>query len=127
MIINITGRLGETKAEPERAIIEVGEPVQWAVRVAGGRRWIPSVLWEVYFEKESPFRERTWRVSSELKEPGRRRWRDKRKAVHVATIEAGEAHEPGEYKYGVRAFAGSTQELLGDDDPYIVVRERPRF
>jgi hypothetical protein len=126
MIIKITGKLGETKTEPERAEVETGEPVQWSIEVTGGSRRVPYVLWEVYFERESPFRERSWRVTSELREPRRRRWRDKRKAMHKANIEAGQANEPGEYKYGVRAFAGSSPELVSDDDPLIIVRRRTR-
>lgn len=124
MIIRITGELGETKAEPERAVVEAGEWVAWEVQVSAGRRAVPIVTWEVYFDRESPFKERTWRVETELLGPRRKRWRDKNKTAYRAKISAGEANEPGEYKYGVRAFFSSSESPLSDDDPYIVVRTR---
>ena len=34
----------------------------------GGSRRISSLLWEVYFDGESPFRERSWKIKSESKE-----------------------------------------------------------
>jgi hypothetical protein len=46
--------------------------------------------------------------------------------VHVGQIDAGSADDPGEYKYGVRATDGVTRQELSDDDPYIIVRRRPR-
>jgi hypothetical protein len=129
MIIHITGRLGKTKAEPERAVVDVGEPVEWSVEVSAGPRAVPLVTWEVYFGHESPFDQRSWRVESKIvgrrrKWPLRKRWRDKNKNVYRAKITAGEANEPGEYKYGVRAFSSSPETPLSDDDPYIVVRRR---
>ena len=39
-------------------------------------------------------------------------------------IEAGEAQQPGEYKYGVRATDASTNEELCDDDPFLIVQSR---
>jgi hypothetical protein len=121
MNIRITGTLERTRTEPERAEVAVGETVQWSIEVTGGTR---SVEWEIYFENESPFRRRSYRVRTEAQsltipavpETG----------VHVGRIDAGIADEPGEYKYGVKATDETTRRALSDDDPYIIVRRRPR-
>jgi hypothetical protein len=46
MIIRITGTLEQTRTEPARAEVSVGEEVQWLIEVAGSTR---SVRWEIYF------------------------------------------------------------------------------
>jgi len=121
MNIRITGTLRQTRTEPERAEVAVGEHVQWSIEVTGGTR---SVEWEVYFDNESPFRRRSYRVRTEAQvltippvpEAG----------VHIGRIEAGSADEPGQYKYGVRATDETANRQLSDDDPYIIVRRRSR-
>lgn len=126
MIILVRGRLGNITVEPERAVVEVGDHVEWSIEVNGWHRKSPgaSVTWEIYFGQETPFSRHNWRVETEVKLPRRKRWRDKNKVAYVATIEAGEANGPGEYKYGVRAFSDSPGAPISDDDPYLIVRPR---
>jgi hypothetical protein len=121
MIIQIIGRLGEPLTIPERAEVVVGEMVQWSIAVIGGGRPIRSVKWEFYFEGRSPFPRRTYSVTTGIQVP-RGRPSTVQEIAYIATIDAGHASGPGEYKYGVRAIDEATEHALSDDDPYIVVR-----
>lgn len=125
MNIRITGRLGETRAEPLRAEVSIGERVQWTIEVASARRLVRSVLWEVYFEGMSPFRQRSFRITTPLRQPPEEPPFGQL-AVYEGQIIAGETVDPGEYKYGVRAFDDASGDYLGDDDPWIVVWQRLR-
>jgi hypothetical protein len=125
MYIRITGRLGQTRTDPERAEVEVGETVQWSIEVTSRTRHVPSVAWEVYFDHASPFRQRSYSVTTAVQVPLGDPPRDE-EGVYIGRMEAGEANEPGEYKYGVRAVNEATRQALSDDDPYIIVRWRPR-
>ena len=124
MVIHIWGRLGETRISPDRAEVDIGEPVGWLIEVDGGPRSrrelvVSRVAWQIYFEGPSPFRERSYDVTTEVD-------RDAQQLVHRVMIDAGEGAEPGDYKYGVRAVNAQTRQALSDDDPYIVVRPRSR-
>lgn len=125
MVIHILGRLGETKISPDRAEVEIGEPVRWLIEVDAGTRpisalTVPAVAWRIYFKGFSPFQQRSYDVTTEVDFDARQQ------LVHRAVIDAGEANEPGDYKYGVRAVNPETRQALSDDDPYIVVRRRSR-
>lgn len=122
MIIHITGRLGESRTSPERAEVAAGETVQWLIEVVGGTR---AIRWEVYFQGRSPFRQRAYNIRTEVRVSFPQGPRPE-EAVHIGRIDAGEANEPGEYKYGVRAVDDATRAALSDDDPYIIVRRRPQ-
>lgn len=122
MNIRITGTLEQTRTEPEKAEVGVGEHVTWSIAVAGRSR---SVEWEIYFDSQSPFRRRSYRVATAVTVPRTFPPSDEA-GVHVGQIEAGAAEEPGEYKYGVRAVDQANQRALSDDDPYIIVRRRSR-
>ena len=114
MDIEITGVVGSTRTEPERAVVALGETVRWLVRVRAG---VKSIEWRVYFSKGSPFKEGSWKTTTERSSEGD-------DAAHTGVIEAGEAQQPGEYKYGVRATDASTNEELCDDDPFLIVQSR---
>jgi hypothetical protein len=125
MIIRITGRIGQTRTEPERAEVAVGETVQWSIEVTGGTRTARSVAWEIYFQGKGPFNQLSYRATTEVVVP-RTDPPQQDVGVHVGKIDAGKAEEPGEYKYGVRAIDEATRHALSDDDPHIIVRRRPR-
>jgi hypothetical protein len=114
MDIEITGVVGSTRTEPERAVVALGETVRWLVRA---RARVKSIEWRVYFSKGSPFKEGSWKTTTEGSSEGG-------DAAHTGVIEAGEAQQPGEYKYGVRATDASTNEELSDDDPFLIVQSR---
>ncbi|MEO5925085.1 MAG: hypothetical protein ABIR70_14790 [Bryobacteraceae bacterium] len=123
MIIRITGTLEQTRTEPGRAEVSVGEHVQWLIEVAGRAR---SVGWEIYFEGQSPFRRRSYRLATAVQAPLTFPPSEE-EGVHVGAVDAGAVDaEPGEYKYGVRAIDSATQRALSDDDPHIIVRRRLR-
>jgi len=122
MKIRITGTLDGTRTEPEKAEVAVGEHVSWSIEVRGRT---PSVGWEIYFENDSPFRRRSYRVATTMRVSQTYPPSDEA-AIHVGEVDAGTAEEPGEYKYGVRASDDSTGRILSDDDPYIIVRRRSR-
>jgi hypothetical protein len=123
MIIRIAGTLEQTRTEPERAEVSVGEHVQWSIEVAGRTR---SVGWEIYFGEQSPFRRRSYSVATAVQIPLTFPPSDEG-GVHVGAVDAGAVDaEPGEYKYGVRATDSATQRALSDDDPHIIVRRRSR-
>lgn len=115
MDIEITGIVGRTRTVPERAVVALGETVRWIVRAAGNG--VKSIEWQVYFRQGSPFKERSLKMTTEAgSENGQ--------APHAGVIDAGEAQQPGEYKYGVRAVDASTSKELGDDDPFLIVQSR---
>jgi hypothetical protein len=125
MIIQITGRLGETKITPERAEVTVGETVLWAIEVSAGNFRAPAVRWDVYFQDAIPFKRPPISITSRLHDTFREISPREHRA-YTAVINAGQAEEPGEYKYGIRAIDTLTGLALSDDDPYIVVRRRFR-
>ncbi len=115
MTIEITGAVRSTKTQPERAVVALGDTVQWVIRV--GATGVKSISWQVYFNEGSPFKNRSWRMTTEGSS-------DKDEFVHTGVIDAGEAQKPGEYKYGVRAVDASDNKELSDDDPFLVVQPR---
>jgi hypothetical protein len=123
MNIRIVGTLQNTRTEPERAEVSVGEHVNWSIQVTGRTR---SVEWEIYFESQSPFQRRRYRVATAVQVPLTFPPTDE-VGVHVGVVDAGPVEgEPGQYKYGVRPIDQATQKALSDDDPYIIVRQPSR-
>ncbi len=114
MVIEITGIVGRTRTEPERAVVALGETVRWVIRA--GATGVKSVEWQVYFSHGSPFKERSWKLTTE--------GGSENDAAHAGVIDAGEAQQPGEYKYGVRAVDASTNQEISDDDPFLIVQSR---
>jgi hypothetical protein len=115
MVIEITGIVGHTRTEPERAVVSLGETVRWVVRAGGNG--VKSIEWQVYFNHGSPFKERSLKMTTE-------EGSENGEAPHAGVIDAGEAQQPGEYKYGVRAVDTSTNQELSDDDPFLIVQSR---
>jgi hypothetical protein len=95
---------------PDPAVVDQGMVIEWYFLVEPG---LPTLDLEVYFSKGSPT---GW--------PRRRTKADRSQHGSTSSVIEAVAEEPGEYKYGVRAIEHATEEVIADDDPYLIVRRR---
>lgn len=103
--INVVVRPGAIQIAPERLEVTAGTLVEWHFE---SRVPTEGVDVMVYFHKASPFP-----------------WREEKRHLRVdapSSVIAAAADDPGEYKYGVSAHGASTLQLLGDEDPWLIVR-----
>lgn len=124
MDISIEFRDGKWTITPDPAKVYVGESVTWFL--SWPKSSIEIVRWKIYF---GPFRELDLQTTTPLLT-----------TVSVAAIgngvvETGASHsgiigpfvaeDPGEYKYGVSVTNAKTDEDIDDEDPKLIVRQRP--
>lgn len=98
---------------PDPAVVSRGTLITWRFRsVALAVPQIPQILWTVYFAHGSPFgTQGTQFFTTTANFPGQQ----------TGTTGSVVAIDPGDYKYGVRAQNLSNKNMLGDDDPRLVV------
>jgi len=96
---------------PYRVVLRRGEVLNWDVRIDQTLGGIELFRIEIYFPGESPFnfgRTTLFRGFSP--------------SFRTLELSAGRADDPGEYKYGVRIMDNSSDRLIEDEDPYIMVQ-----
>jgi hypothetical protein len=96
---------GAIHVEPDRLEVTAGTIVEWhfesQVRDEG-------VDVTIHFRNKSPFP-----------------WNEEKRRLpkqQPTGVVAAPAEDPGDYKYGVRARGDSTQQAVGDVDPWLIVR-----
>lgn len=106
--ISVRIRKGEIQVSPDPAIVDQGKPIEWRFSV---ERSVASGSIELYFSGATPtgWNVETVRYSESTSSQPR-----------IGAI----AEDPGEYKYGIRATAEQTNEVVADDDPWLIVRPR---
>jgi hypothetical protein len=106
--VSVSIEHGKVMVSPDPAEVDEGTSVEWRFEVNPG---LPSLTIEIYFSGASPtgwMSERA--IYSESHSPN--------------PIIGAVAQQPGDYKYGVKASNHETNEVIADDDPYLIVRSR---
>jgi hypothetical protein len=107
--ISVSIETGKVIVSPDPAVVDAGTSVEWRFEVDPGLP--PSLTLEVYFSAASPTGWSSERaIYSKSRSP--------------SPIIGAVAQQPGDYKYGVKASNHETNEVIADDDPYLVVRPR---
>jgi hypothetical protein len=94
---------------PNPATAKSGTPVAWRFQAKG--ILVPQINWTVYFDHGSPFVGAKQFTTTTIQSGGQ----------HTGATGQAPADIPGEYKYGVRAEDSSSKNVLGDDDPHLIV------
>lgn len=95
--VSVTYQNGKLEL-PSTTTVKVGTRVAWRLRADR------ELLWTVYFDHGTPFDTTVGEVIAES-----------------ADLVLGTADRIGDYKYGVRVTDPQSNEVLGDDDPYLTV------
>ena len=106
---------------PDPVNVLVGEPVFWEFV---SDLPIYNILWEIYFQGGEPFGQGLSNLkantigahSTPLGAVG-----PIARPTHLGLSPSAVASKPGDYKYGIRAMDMDSNQLLGDDDPYLMV------
>ena len=100
---------GQLIFSPDPAIVQRKTLVSWKFQSNA----LPSrqLQWIAYFDKGSPFRGQGTQFIT-----------DTPAGQQIGTSPAMSADDPGDYKYGVRVVDPVNHQVLGDDDPWLIVR-----
>jgi hypothetical protein len=98
---------------PNPAVVQSGSPVDWLLYYNGPRAG--RVRWTLTFGSGSPFQVTKLYTTVAAPPPIVPR-------PSEATIDAGAATTDGCYKYDVEIADETTGKVLGNDDPYLIVR-----
>jgi len=103
--------------DPDVAAVTVGDPVEWLCSTRG-QAFPGPLVWTIYFNRRSPFGALVTRFPLTTLSPGYSRGG----ADHQGLAGPVYPSLPGDYKYGVSVQDAATQNVLGDDDPRLIVR-----
>lgn len=122
--VDFTSVTGKLLWIPELIRVPRGSIVAWNLRINLSSRapiFRDGLKFTVYFREDSPF---DWKRES-LRLPPSRFFRPigpfSSNIKEEVEIAEGRAENIGEYKYGIRVSAGSNDESIYDEDPYIYV------
>ncbi len=107
-------------ANPDPAKAFVGDSIVWAFDTNVG---LPrDLIWMIYFSGSTPFKSKgtTFRTVSAGKAQKQRG--GSVIYVHSALSLPLTAEDPGDFKYGIRVIDSRSNQVLGDDDPYLLIR-----
>ena len=134
MDINVTYIDGKWITDPNPAIVTVGTRIRWVFRSV--RLSVDTLAWRVRFGEYAPFGDRVRELQAKSVHL-RVRTRDNRRLIetlfqviglnteflsdHITATEEFTAEQPGEYKYDLEVSDAESEEILGDEDPYLYV------
>lgn len=134
MDINITFIEGKWVTDPNPAIVTLGTKIRWVFRSA--RLPAETLAWRVRFSETPPFGDKARQLLAKSRN-FRGRTRVNRRLIetllrelgmetellidHFAMTEEFTAEQPGEFKYDLEVEDADTEEILGDEDPYLYV------
>jgi hypothetical protein len=132
MDITVTFENGRWVTDPNPAIVAVGTRVRWIVRAT--EQQTRTLLWEIDFGIGAPFGpdSEILRVKTQVVDRHERGERDQdilrqldleedAAVSHRGVTAPQPADHPGDYKYDLRVRDAETKEVIGEDDPWIVV------
>jgi hypothetical protein len=105
--ISVSIEAGKVIVSPDPAVVDAGTSVEWRFEVNPD---LPSLTLEIYFSGASPT---GWLSEQAI-------YSESRSSPIIGAV----VQQPGDYKYGVKASNHETNEVIADDDPYLVVRPR---
>jgi hypothetical protein len=98
--------------EPDVAIVDRGERVQWqCIGILGEQQ-----LWTVAFQSTTPFAQRRFEAAS----PAKQRGGEEMQQQYAFALDAGPAETEGDHKYDVEIRESGRQRIVVD--PWIIVR-----
>ena len=110
MEIWVSFDFGKFTVTPDPATVKAGTPLIWRFR--SNLAVQDRVRWTVYFYHGSPFRFEPKEISTTTQSAA---------GQHAGATGTMVPDDPGDYKYGVRAEDAFKQNILGDDDPRLIV------
>jgi hypothetical protein len=139
MDINITFQDARWNTDPNPAIVAVGTKVRWIIRAPKSQ--LPTLRWIIEFGKLSPFAEQhqlvveTRNTSLRRADDGRLRelarlFEDLNITEEIVLDHRGVTQpiavdNSGEYKYDLRVENTETDEVIGEEDPILLVLRGP--
>lgn len=103
--VNVTIKPGSIRVDPDRLDVTAGTLVEWRFESQVRDEGVDVTI---DFHEKSPFPWHEEKQHLPKQEPG--------------GVVAAPAEDPGDYKYGVSARGDSTLQLIGDVDPWLIVR-----
>jgi hypothetical protein len=136
MDITVTFQEGRWVTDPNPAIVAIGTKVRWIVRAP--RSEIQRLRWTIKFAARSPFHGDSQSLNLEtnnthLGRNGANLFREFVQRLrdlgltedalvdHRGTTPAQPTEEPGQYKYDLRVENAENDELVGGEDPVLIV------
>lgn len=114
---------------PDPAEVQIGTPVFWILHAK--RSPFARLMWRIYFNHGTPFRglPEAFLVTTIKRHPKGESPRILGVRLtqlpdHEGAVGPVIPAEPGDYKYGVEVRNAETGEVVGDDDPRLVVLSR---
>jgi hypothetical protein len=116
MNISIFARKGvRPQIQPDPARVALGERVTWQLYYDGREEgFAEPILWSITFKGGSPFN-----GSNELSVETKSNTPE-----HKGALDAGPTGTPGDHKYDVVVSSAVSHEVLGEDDPWLIVAPR---
>jgi len=109
-------KIGEPlKISPDPAFVPRGQQIRWVFAVMDKSITQTRLGWKIYFDGANPFNAKggaSFDWTSPYFSSG----------LEDSSIIPGEANAPGDYKYGIQVVDIRHGQVLGDDDPYLIVR-----
>jgi hypothetical protein len=114
---------------PDPAEVRIGTPVFWVLH--SNRSLYSRLIWKIYFNHGTPFAglpgpffATTINRRGEGEALRNLGLRLTQEADHQGAVGPVVPTEPGDYKYGVEVRNAETGEVVGDDDPRLIVLPR---
>jgi len=108
--VEFDGEKRKFNISPEPAVAKRGTPVMWRFQ-ANNLSTVPQIRWVIHFGSSSPFGALNTLTTKSSESAGQ----------HTAATGPTPTDVVGDHKYAVRAVDPSTEDKLGDDDPYLRV------
>ncbi|HWX42707.1 MAG TPA: hypothetical protein VN345_16260 [Blastocatellia bacterium] len=99
---------------PDPAFVTLGDSVEWDLSCSLAD--VPGLLWTVYLSHGSPFghAQSTFSTLTQRTQP---------RGIALRGVLGPEVTvTDGDYKYGIRVADPNSLQVLGDDDPWLIVR-----
>jgi len=136
MDITVTFDKGRWITDPQMAIVMRGTKVRWIFRAPTLET--PSLRWMIKFPGRKPFREPEEKLAVYTKNTnfgtgkGEQFYNyftaveqlgleDELRVNHRGATQPISMDEPGDYKYDLRVLAHESDELIGEEDPFLFV------
>ncbi len=134
MDITVTFQNGKWVTDPNPAIVLVGTKIRWIIRAPKSE--VQKLRWSILFRQGSPFSDQQFIVetrNTELQSGDRQISREVKELLddlavteevlfdHRGTTQPTDAKEAGNYKYDLRVENADTEEIVGEDDPFLFV------
>jgi hypothetical protein len=132
MDITVTFNGGRWVTDPSLAIVAIGTEVRWIFRSPDQET--RALVWRVSFKALNPFGEGGEALEVRTRSAESQRWvsrdfeflrqlglEEDAALIHRGVTDAKLAGQTGEFKYDLSVHDAETGEIIGEDDPWLIV------